>query len=140
MADLFPTGSTEQVRNALDLRLTTSNLPDAIINQVIFKDEALEQLLAADPNALTYTDPSTAFSRAHRAMVYLVAALIAPVLPNLTRLELGDSVFAWEKWDGLARAAQLRALAQAAIALNTEADGLVPAMRQFETARGYRGR
>lgn len=140
MSALFTADSPGQVRAALDLRLTEDNLPDEIIEQPIFVDEATEAVLIADPDASSYTDPSTALDRVRRATTYLTAALIAPVLPNLTQLALGDTRFNWEAWDGAARAAQLRGLAAAALALNTEADGQVPFMTQFQTAPGFRGR
>lgn len=140
MSSLSTADTPGEVRNALDLRLTVDNLPDEVIQQPIFRLEAEEAVLAADPAALTYTDPSTALDRVRRATTYLTAALIAPVLPNLTQLQLGDTRFSWEAWDGAARAAQLRSLAAAALALNTEADGQVPFMEQFQTAPGFRGR
>lgn len=140
MASLFTGDTPGEVRNALDLRLSVDNLPDEVIEQPIFRLEAEEAVLLADPAASTYMEGSTALDRVRRAVSYITAALIAPVLPNITQLQLGDSRFTWEKWDGAARAAQLRALAAAALALNTETDGQVPFMTSFTTAPGYRGR
>lgn len=140
MPALFTANSSDEVRAALDLRLDAAMLPDETIHAQIFVDEATDAVLLADPNAATYLEGTTALERARRACVYLVAALIAPVLPNMTAYQLGSERFSWEKWDGLARAAQLRGLAAAALALNTQADGLVAPMVQFQTAPGYRGR
>lgn len=139
-AALFTGDSHAQVRAALDLRLTPANLPDETIEQPIFIDEATEAVLVADPNAATYTEGSQALKRVRRATSYLVAALLCPVVPNLTQLQLGDTRINWKEWDALARAAQLRGLAAAALALNTEPDGLLPFGTSFTTAHGYRGR
>jgi len=140
MPSLFIADSEAQVRVVIDLRLTEDNLPDAVINQPIFWDEAEEAVLAADPNAATYTEGSAALNRVRRAEIYLVAALLCPVIPNLTQLALGDTRFSWKEWNAAARAAQLRGLADAALALNTEPDGLAAPMTQFDVAHGYRGR
>jgi hypothetical protein len=140
MADLFVADSPAQVRSAIDLRIDAAMLPNEVIEQPIFVDEAIEEVLVADPAAATYLDPSVQLDRVRRACVYLTGARLCPVLPSLLSLQLGDTRFQWGAWDGEKRAAELRGLAAAALALNTETDGLVPLLQQFTTAAGYRGR
>lgn len=135
-------GSYQSVRLALDPSLTADTLPDDIIEDDAFLLPALQDLERLDEDALTYaetTEPAE-YRGARLALLYLVAAQIAPVLPVITAERLGDRQYARAAWNGDALAGRLRGKAAAAIAAYKETDGVVPVPTLFATASGRRGR
>lgn len=126
---------------ALDVSLTADTLPDDMIEDDAFLLPALQELERLDEDALTYdevTEPAE-YRGARLALLYLVAARIAPVLPVITQERLGDRQYARAAWNGDALAGRLRGKAAAAIAAYRETDGLVPVPVLFTLAHGTRG-
>lgn len=126
---------------ALDVSLTADTLPDDMIEDDAFLLPALQELERLDEDALTYdeaTEPAE-YRGARLALLYLVAAQIAPVLPVITQERLDDRQYARAAWNGDALAGRLRGKAAAAIAAYTETDGLVPVPVLFTLAHGTRG-
>jgi hypothetical protein len=140
MATLLFAGIGDQVRAALDVSLDPSALPDATISLPIFVDGAEADILATDPNALTYLVTDAARARVERAFIYLTAAYIAPTLPAITGEQVGGDRYSRAAWDGAKRAAELRGLANAELAAYLNPSGQVEPLFSFGLACGRRGR
>lgn len=140
MATLLQAGSYDQIRACLDTSLDANALSDSVIDADIFAGRAESEILARDPNALTYLTTDAAYARVLRALHYLTAALIAPTLPAITAEQVGSDRYSRAAWDGTKRAAELRGLANAELAAYLNTDGLVEPLFAFGRAPGYRGR
>jgi hypothetical protein len=139
MPSLFNAESYDQIRACLDTSLDEAGLPNDVIDQPLYSLAAADEVLARDPNALTYTD-DTKFRRVFNATCYLCAARIAPALPVLTQFQEGDLRFNLQAWDGEKVAARLRGMAAAELALNLTDSGAVLPPNHFWLASGSRGR
>jgi hypothetical protein len=129
------------VRSALDLSLTTDDLPFTTIDRLIFTDPAREWVLARDPDAETYEQDSANWRRAQNAFTFRLAAEIAPSLPRILqeRAASGSSVqFQREKVEDLV--ARLLAKASAELAAYLEESGYPVPSFTFGAASGTRGR
>jgi hypothetical protein len=140
MASLYSNALNAQIRAALDLTLDENALPNETIQMPIYGPSGELDTLAADPNAATYALDSAQWQRAVNAVVYFTAARLAPRLPQILRERLGDYEYQRQAWDGAAKAAELRGLAQEEIAANIESDGEVEPLTGFWLASGCRGR
>jgi hypothetical protein len=109
------------IRASIFLNLKRSDLPDDTIALPIYQGAAEAEVLARDPGAAERTGDD--LERVKRAAMLLTAARIAPALrlPQQYTEYQGEQNFG--KWDGTARALQLRAEALAEIdAYLTEAE------------------
>ena len=97
------------VRAAMDLSLKPANVPDVIIQLDIFQGVAERQVLERDPDAADRVGDE--LLRVKTATVYLTAALMLPVVPQLVRERLGDQTYERLQMDVPARVAALRKLA-----------------------------
>jgi hypothetical protein len=132
----FTTATYNAVRACLDTSLDDAGLPQAVIDLAIYGPAAAAEVLLRDPNADTYTDPEK-LRRVQSALAYLTAARIAPALPNLTQFSEGDLRYSLKEFDPTAKAAQLRGMAAAELALNLT--GTVTPQNHFWLAAGRRG-
>jgi hypothetical protein len=139
MAELFAADTAAQVRAALDLSLGSDALSDSIINMGIYLGAAQAELVQRDPDALAHTDAADILN-AKNALVYLTAARLAAVLPDILSEQLGDYRYTRSAWNAAAQAARLRALADIAIAAIVEPDGMLLPPALFTLATGGRGR
>lgn len=129
------------IRAALDIELNSSNLPDATIALDIFSGQADREVYERDPDADDRTGDDA--NRIKAAAIYFCAALLAPVVVRITSLavQTRDASYSKPVFDPAERAAELRALAEAAIdeVLTPEEDAPGrPTM--FAVASGTRGR
>lgn len=127
------------IRAAIDISLTATDLPDATIALDIFIGAAMREVLSRDPEAESRTGDDLA--RVKAAAVYLTAARLIVTLPQILRETDLDTTYQRQAVDVAARAAELRALAEAELNEVLEPDDATadrPTM--FDTAHGYRGR
>lgn len=130
----------DAIRHAIDLSLDATVVPDATIEGDAFHGAARDDLLELDANAFTYAATSDEYRRAQRALWLLIAARLAPAVPAITQVTVGDVRFSRAAPDYAKRAAELRAEAAAEVAAYTEADGLLQMPSMFTRAAGTRGR
>lgn len=139
MADpLLSPSDWSAVRAALDITLTSVQLPDATIALDIFSGKAMREVEARVADATTLTgDDEIAVTN---AAVFLTASFIAPSLPALTQGRGQNLQWQRKGVDWNQRARDLREQAEAEIAGLLEpssADAYRPTM--FARARGRRG-
>lgn len=99
------------IRAALDVSLTPAVLPDAVIEMPIFLGAAEMEVAARDPAA--GTREGDALQRLKNAVIYFAAANLAPVVPIYLRERLLSYEYQRPAVDWNARAADLRAQAEA---------------------------
>lgn len=128
------------VRAALDLSLDARVLPDNVIALDIYLGAAERQILARDPQAPYRSDDD--LIRVKNAITFLTAALIAPVVPQITNERLGDQSYTRQPIDWAKRAEELRARAEHEILAVVEPGQPTKAVmpRLFTVAHGRRGR
>lgn len=95
------------VRRALDATLTATLLPDSVIGSPIYLGEAERRVIARLPEAASLTGVQAITARV--ATIYLLAALVAPVVPLITREQDKDYSYNRAEMDWSARASQLQA-------------------------------
>lgn len=140
MPELITADLAPRVRLSLDTSLNEAMLPGELIKDYLWTSGVEAEVKRRDPNWSTYTDPGDEIERLRVACAFLVAAVIAPAVPAIISNQLGDERWQRVPFDAVKRAGELRGLADSAIALNVEPDGLVAPMTQFDVAHGYRGR
>lgn len=140
MADpLLSSSDWPAVRAALDITLSSTQLPDATIALDIFSGEAMREVEARVTDATTLTGDDELTVTA--AAVFLTASFIAPSLPSLTAGR-GQNL-QWQRqgvnWDQRARDLRERAEEKIAELLEPSAvDAYRPTM--FARASGTRGK
>lgn len=142
MTSLWVADSPDMVRAALDLSLDANTLPDEVIENAIFVDDAEDEVFAFDVNAAGYTDilDPTKKRRAERAVALLVASRMALQLPVILSEQLGDWRYQRQPYDSAGMYALLRRRALALIDLNTGNTGETTPLFAFGLASGSRGR
>lgn len=112
------------IRAALDLNLTSNDLPDATIGLNIYKLAAEQDVLDLDPDAETRI--GTDGERVLRAAIYFCAARLAPVVVQIASISIQtrDLNYSSPPFDPIKRAAELREMANDEIdeVLGTETD------------------
>jgi len=135
---------------ALDTKLTSADVPDSLLDRIIYAPAADQDVIkrfeaagsALDPEEEVEGDTANA-NRIKRAAIYFCAARLAPAAIRITSLSVNtrDMSFSRETLDPGARAAELRALAEAELADILEPDEETPNRpTMFRLAPGYRGR
>lgn len=130
----------DQIRHAIDLSLDATVIPDAVIEGDAFLGGARDDLLELDEDAFTYAADTDEYRRAQRALWLLTAARLAPSVPAITQVTVGDTRFSREKVDYSKRAQELRAQAAGELAAYLETSGTVALPAMFARAEGFRGR
>lgn len=134
---LLTSANWPEVRAALDVSLTTRQVPDAVIAYDLYSGRAMRRVIEQVPTAESMTGDS--LQRCKNAAIFYTAAYLAPAIPNITRKNIGDVEQAFDiDWE--ARAANLLAAAAAELAevlTPTETAAAMPLM--FAVASGYRG-
>ncbi len=140
MPDIITSTEYPQVRAAIDVTLTSTVLPDAVIALDIYEEAA--EIFVADLvpgwEALTGDDAI----RVKNAVVYTLAALLLPAVPQFVSERSADGqAYARPVPNLTARVAELRARA----AVEIEAITVTPVVTAdrpttFAVAHGYRGR
>lgn len=129
------------VRAAIDVSLSTGDLPDATIALGIYHAAAIQDVIARDPAAESRTDDE--LERVKRAAIYFLAARLCAATVRLTSLSIQTRDMSYSKpaQDPDERAAELRGLAEAEIAaVLTPDEGDYARPTFFAVAPGYRGR
>lgn len=134
------------IRAAIDISLSDGNLPDSVIKLSIYQGAAENWVLERDPNAANYAEGGStpdAAKAAHvvNAAIYRTAALLCPVIPNITRDDFGaDEGYTRQAMNYAKRADELTDLASAEIAAYLVAEPTTTQMPPFFTVgQGYRG-
>lgn len=136
---LLTSANWPEVRAALDVSLTTRQVPDAVIAYDLYSGRAMRRVVEQVPTAESMTGDN--LQRCKNAAIFYTAAYLAPAIPNITRKSIGggDTEMAYDiDWE--ARAANLLAAAAAELAevlTPTETAAAMPLM--FAVASGYRG-
>jgi hypothetical protein len=133
-------GLYDAVRAALDTSLTEDDVSSTTIAHTVYGPAAEAEVLRRAPGADAL--PAATRELAVRAAVWLCAALLAPAVPQLLQERIGPDALQYAQIDWQARAALLRARADAEIAavLNTQASATYAMPTLFATAAGTRGR
>lgn len=107
MAELLPMANYPAVRAALDLGLSTHDLPDATIELPIYKGAAERDVKAIDPDAESRTGDE--LEKAQNAAIYFCAARLAPSVVRLTSLSVQTRDVSYQKqtFDPEEKAAEL---------------------------------
>lgn len=133
----------DAIRVRIASALDADALPDSVID--LYGPEAESEVLARDPNALTYQPGGTAvdavkWTRVRRATIYITAARICGAITLPISERLGSYQYNLSPWDAAKRAAELRGLAEKELAAYLEVDGHVRPLFSFGVACGSRGR
>lgn len=102
------------VRRALDATLDARLLPDSVLDSPIYLGEAERRVIARLPGAAALTGADAITTRV--ATVFILAALVAPVVPLITREQDKDYSYQRAEMDWSGRASQLLADADALLA------------------------
>ncbi len=102
------------VRRALDATLDERLLPSSVIGSPIYLGEAERKVIARLPGAAALTGAEASTVRV--ATIFTLAALVAPVVPLITREQDKDYSYNRAEVDWSARASQLLADADALLA------------------------
>jgi hypothetical protein len=134
---LLTSANWPEVRAALDVSLTTRQVPDAVIAYDLYSGRAMRRVIEQVPTAESMTGDS--LQRCKNAAIFYTAAYLAPAIPNITRKNIGDVDQSFDiDWE--ARAATLLAAAAAELAEVLTPSETAPAMPVvFAAASGYRG-
>jgi hypothetical protein len=136
---LLTSAAYPSVRAAIDITLGASDLPDSVIALPINLNAADLELKARDPNWASRT--GDALISLTNAAIYLTAARLAPAMPQLLSETFGDYRYQLQAVDWAARAAALRALAEAALDMVLDpGDATSDRPTRFAVASGRRGR
>ena len=132
------------VRAAVDISLTTANLPDATIALDIYAVAAVQDVVDRYPTAASVVVAATQL-KITRAAVYFCAARLAIPLAGVIVSSLSvatrDQSFSRVPYNGEKRAAELLALAEEELADILEPGEETPNRPTiFRLAPGYRGR
>jgi hypothetical protein len=139
MGDFITSQDYPAIRSALDLSIDTEVIPDSVIEQATNLAAAEQEIKERDPS--WQTRPAVGQSHLKNAAVYLVAARIAPSIPDITREKRGQNQeYQREAVDWLARAAWLKGEATREISA-ARAGGVRPTRKFtiFGRASGGRG-
>jgi hypothetical protein len=138
-AVLVTTAQYPAVRAAIDVTLTTDEVPDGVIGLTIFAGKAERDAIARATNgvAIVASTSGDDFDRLRDVAILLCAALLVPALPQLTSESVGQADYSYrvQGVDPLKRAAQLRAEATALLATLNGTYGIPT---QFTLATGGR--
>lgn len=137
------------IRALIDTSLSEGALPDSIIRMDLYAGRAEDWVIEQDANALLYLPNesqanTTKAKRVQRAAQLYCAALLCPVIPNVTREDFESNEGVTRKaMDYDARAQQLMSEANEEMLKLTETTPLdvanvLPTL--FTVAPGYRGR
>ena len=138
----FTSASYPAVLAALDAKLTSADIPNTFLDEPIYKDAAIQDVVDLYSTALAETVAAIQ-ARLTRAAIYFLAARLAPAVVRITSLSVTtrDLSYSRQTFDPEKRAADLRALAQEEIAAITDPTDATPNMpTMFSVAPGYRGR
>jgi len=127
---------------ALDTKLTDADIPDSLLDQTIYKDAAIQDVVDIYPTAASETDTDNQ-TRITRAAIYFCAARLAPAAVRITSLNVTtrDMSFSRHVFDPAKRAAELVAMANDELAeILTPSDDTPYMPTMFTVAHGYRGR
>ena len=109
--------NSADVRWAIDPTLDEKTLPDAVIESAVVVYPAINELLVLNPAAAADADDEAKQVHIQVALNLLVAAVLLPRLPDVTKEEYNDGGgFTKQAIDKVARAAELRLQAGAEIA------------------------
>lgn len=124
------------VRRRIDFDLTDEDLPDAVIEDMIYLEAAVQDVLDIDPDAETRTGDDE--NRVIRAMILFLAARIAPAMNRVKMERYPDYTVQYADSDSRSQIKALRDEAQALLSLVTNVER--PSMFSFRLAQGRRGR
>lgn len=106
---ILSTADFPQVRAAIDPLLGEDELPDDVIALPVYRGAAEADVLRRLPNAATFLGEDG--DRVRYAVIYLTAALLAPALPDVTSVQLGQSRYQQEPRDTWKRVGYLQGMA-----------------------------
>lgn len=140
---ILEAGDYDAIRTRIDTALDSEALPDRVID--LYGPDAESEVLARDPNALTYQPGGAApddekWTRVRRAVIFITAARICGAITLPISEQLGSYRYSLSPWDAGKRAAELRGLAEKELAAYLEIDGHVLPLFSFGVACGSRGR
>lgn len=126
------------IRAAIDTSLDSALLSDAVIGLSIYLGAADLEVKQRDPSWATRTGDE--LTHLTNAAIYLTAARLVPVIPNIIAETFTDHDYRREKLDVAALVADLRAKAAEELAAITEPNDTTPSRpTMFTLARGRRG-
>lgn len=139
--EIFATTDYPAVLACLDTKLTSSDIPDTMLDRTIYKAAAIQDVTDLYPTAASETVAAKQV-KITRAAIYFCAARLAPAAVRITSLSVTtrDQSYSRQTYDPAERAAELRALATAELAdIVTPADETPNMPTMFALAMGRRG-
>jgi hypothetical protein len=140
--EILATTDYPAVLAALDSKLTSGDVPDSMLDRVIYAPAARQDVIDRYPAAASETD-TTKQARITRAAIYFCAARLAPAVIRITSLtvQTRDMAFSRQVFDPVKRAAELTQMAEEELSEVLEPAEETPNRpTMFTVARGYRGR
>jgi hypothetical protein len=134
---ILTTAEYPAIRAAIDVSLTSKQLPDTIIGLDIYKGRAESEVIRVYSTAETETDPEK-ISHITNAAVLIAASLLVKSVPFLTRETFGNYQYQRARIDLDVLAANLRAQADDELAQLTSTDITENMPTFFTVAPGYR--
>lgn len=127
----------DEVRKVLDISFDETMIPDSTIELDVYAGAAERELLRLVPDYATLTDTNKAIAKT--ALIYLVAARLAPAVPAIVSESTEDHSYSRQSTNWTQRGAELRAQAHQeidAVAAQSETEARPTT---FTTAGGGRG-
>jgi hypothetical protein len=140
--EILTTTDYPAVLAALDTKLTSSDIPDTMLDRTIYKAAAIQDVTDLYPTAASQSD-ATKQVKITRAAIFFCAARLAPAAVRITSLSITtrDQSYSRQTYDPAERAAELRAMAAAELADITDPAEETPTMpAMFALATGRRGK
>lgn len=131
-----------EIRAVLDTSLTSTQVPDAMIEYSIYLGRAEREIIGMYPSAQTVVTAGTdtaAIAVIKRATIYLVAALLAPAIPRLLKEHLGIYNYTRKMQELDEQVDYLRGMVESELStiVDIAFSDIIPTL--FTVARGNRG-
>lgn len=130
----------DEVRAAIDVSLTSAQVPDSIIGMSVYQGLAERDVIRSYPNAVADMSDTDLAPHIMRATIFLTASYLAPQIPYVLKENFGNYSYTRKDADLIALADSLRGLAENELAiLNNEDLDYSPVPVMFTLAKATRG-
>lgn len=137
---LIDDSAYDEIRAAIDVSLTSKQVPDALISMSIYQGLAERDIINLLPTAEVDMDDPVKAVHIRRAVIFLTASHLIPQVPFIVKENFGNYSYTRKDMDLAIQADVLRGLAENEIAIITGVDVFIsPVPILFTTAKASRG-